>query len=132
MEILEAQQTGELNIDVEYESPLARSQKSEEINAVDRMIMRGQEMLGEDVGTVVNLPESFRRVAQLEGFPSDLLYSRAESKVMREQIAEQQQRQQQVGTLREGAAAAADLAKAQPILAQVQAGQDLERLREAA
>ena len=90
-EVPEELQTGEeVEINIEYVSPLAKAQRQTDMQG----IRQAMEMLGpmsqinQGVLDVINIEEAFRYIANLQGVPTKLLNSREELKKKRE---EQQQ-----------------------------------------
>ena len=106
------------NIDIEYVSPLAKAQKSTELQS----IMRGIEILGSlanaaPVFDYINFDNLVKHVADIVGMPQKLLKSQGEVTAMRDQQQQQQQEQaqmQQAQQVAQMAGAAAPMAKALP------------------
>ena len=107
-----------VNIDIEYVSPLAKAQKSTELQS----IMRGIEILGSlanaaPVFDYINFDNLVKHVADIVGMPQKLLKSQGEVTAMRDQQQQQQQEQaqmQQAQQVAQMAGAAAPMAKALP------------------
>ena len=107
-----------VNIDIEYVSPLAKAQKSTELQS----IMRGIEILGSlanvaPVFDYVNFDNLVKHVADIVGMPQKLLKSQSQVTAIRDEQAQQQQEQmqmQQAQQTAQMAGAVAPLAKALP------------------
>jgi hypothetical protein len=111
-----------VNIDIEYVSPLAKAQKSTELQS----IIRAVEILGSlanvaPVFDYVNFDNLVKHVADIVGMPQKLLKSQGEVQEMRNQQAQQQQEQMQMQQAQQVAKMAGDaapMAKALPEEAQ--------------
>lgn len=92
---------------IEYQSSLARAMRAQEALAITRMIelLPGAIQLDPNAAYVVDIPESVREVAAIQGVPPKLV----RDKRMVAALAEQQAAQDQV---REAVAAAPDVSKA--------------------
>ena len=107
-----------VNIDIEYVSPLAKAQKSTELQS----IIRAVEILGSlanvaPVFDYVNFDNLVKHVADIVGMPQKLLKSQGEVQEMRNQQAQQQQEQMQMQQAQQVAKMAGDaapMAKALP------------------
>ena len=107
-----------VEIDIEYVSPLAKAQKSTELQS----IMRGIEILGSlanvaPVFDYVNFDNLVKHVADIVGMPQKLLKSQSEVTAIRDQQQQQQQEQMQMQQAQQAAqmaGAVAPLAKALP------------------
>jgi hypothetical protein len=107
-----------VNIDIEYVSPLAKAQKSTELQS----IIRAVEILGSlanvaPVFDYVNFDNLVKHVADIVGMPQKLLKSQGEVQEIRNEQAQQQQEQMQMQQAQQVAKMAGDaapLAKALP------------------
>ena len=107
-----------VNIDIEYVSPLAKAQKSTELQS----IIRAVEILGSlanvaPVFDYVNFDNLVKHVADIVGMPQKLLKSQGEVQEMRNEQAQQQQEQMQMQQAQQVAKMAGDaapMAKALP------------------
>jgi hypothetical protein len=106
------------DIEIEYVSPLAKAQKSTELQS----IMRGIEILGSlaNVGPVfdhINMDKLVKHLMDVVGVPQKVLKPSSEVQAERQQVAEQQAQQQQMQQMQQVAQAGgqiAPLAKALP------------------
>jgi hypothetical protein len=106
------------DIEIEYVSPLAKAQKSTELQS----IMRAIEIMGSlsNVAPVfdhINMDKLVRHLADIVGVPQKILKPQAELNAEREQAQAQQQQMQQMQQLQQVAEAGgkiAPLAKALP------------------
>ena len=106
------------DIEIEYVSPLAKAQKSAELQS----IMRGIEILGSlaNVAPVfdhVNMDKLVKHLMDVVGVPQKVLKTQNEVQAKREQDQQQQAQQQQMAQMQqvaETAGAAAPMAKALP------------------
>ena len=106
------------DIEIEYVSPLAKAQKSTELQS----IMRGIEILGSlaNVAPVfdhVNMDKLVKHLMDVVGVPQKVLKSESEVQADRQAAQEQQAQQQQMAQMQqlaETAGAAAPMAKALP------------------
>ena len=106
------------DIEIEYVSPLAKAQKSSELQS----IMRGIEILGSlaNVAPVfdhVNMDKLVKHLMDVVGVPQKVLKTQNEVQAKREQDQQQQAQQQQMAQMQqvaETAGAAAPMAKALP------------------
>lgn len=106
------------DIEIEYVSPLAKAQKSTELQS----IMRGIEILGSlaNVGPVfdhINMDKLVKHLMNVVGVPQKVLKPSSEVQAERQQAAEQQAQQQQMQQMQQVAQAGgqiAPLAKALP------------------
>ena len=106
------------DIEIEYVSPLAKAQKSAELQS----IMRGIEILGSlaNVAPVfdhVNMDKLVKHLMDVVGVPQKVLKTQNEVQAKREQDQQQQAQQQQMAQMQqvaESAGAAAPMAKALP------------------
>jgi len=118
------------DIEIEYVSPLAKAQKSSELQS----IMRAIEIMGSlsNVAPVfdhINMDKLVRHLADIVGVPQKILKPQSELNAEREQAAQQQaqqQQMQQVQQLAEAGGKVAPLAKALPEEAQALANADVE------
>ena len=115
-EVPEELQTGEeVEIDIEYVSPLAKAQRQTDIQGISQaMEMAGpMSQINPGVLEVINAEEAFRYVANLLGVPAKLLNSQEELKEQREkqqqaEVAAQQMQQaeQEISMVGQGVDAA--------------------------
>jgi len=118
------------DIEIEYVSPLAKAQKSTELQS----IMRAIEIMGSlsNVAPVfdhINMDKLVRHLADIVGVPQKILKPQAELNAEREQAQAQQQQMQQMQQLQQVAEAGgkiAPLAKALPEEAKAVANADIE------
>ena len=88
----------EAEIDIEYVGPLARSQRMEEVTAIDRLyeLVFGVAQADPSIMDLINHDVAMRARATLLGVPKTILRGQDEVDAIREQRAEQQQMQQQM------------------------------------
>ena len=118
------------DIEIEYVSPLAKAQKSTELQS----IMRAVEILGSlanvaPVFDYVNFDNLVKHLADIVGVPQKLLKSQSQVNAERQQAQQQQQEMQQMQQLQQVAKAGGDiapLAKALPDEARAVANADVE------
>jgi len=118
------------DIEIEYVSPLAKAQKSAELQS----IMRGIEILGSlaNVAPVfdhVNMDKLVKHLMDVVGVPQKVLKTQNEVQAKREQDQQQQAQQQQMAQMQqvaESAGAAAPMAKALPEEAQALANAEVQ------
>jgi len=118
------------DIEIEYVSPLAKAQKSTELQS----IMRAIEILGSlanvaPVFDYVNFDNLVKHLADIVGMPQKLLKSQNEVNAQRQQAAQQQEQMQQMQQLQQTAKAGGDiapLAKALPDEARAVANAEVE------
>jgi hypothetical protein len=118
------------DIEIEYVSPLAKAQKSTELQS----IMRAVEILGSlanvaPVFDYVNFDNLVKHLAEIVGVPQKLLKSQSQVNAERQQAQQQQQEMQQMQQLQQVAKAGGDiapLAKALPDEARAVANADVE------
>ena len=118
------------DIEIEYVSPLAKAQKSAELQS----IMRGIEILGSlaNVAPVfdhVNMDKLVKHLMDVVGVPQKVLKTQNEVQAKREQDQQQQAQQQQMAQMQqvaETAGAAAPMAKALPEEAQALANAEVQ------
>ena len=118
------------DIEIEYVSPLAKAQKSTELQS----IMRAVEILGslQNVAPVfdyVNFDNLVKHLAEIVGVPQKLLKSQSQVNAESEQAQQQQQEMQQMQQLQQVAKAGGDiapLAKALPDEARAVANAEVE------
>jgi hypothetical protein len=118
------------DIEIEYVSPLAKAQKSTELQS----IMRAIEILGSlanvaPVFDYVNFDNLVKHLADIVGMPQKLLKSQNEVNAQRQQAAQQQEQMQQMQQLQQAAKAGGDiapLAKALPDEARAVANAEVE------
>ena len=106
-----------VNIDIEYVSPLAKAQKSTELQS----IIRAVEILGSlanvaPVFDYVNFDNLVKHVADIVGMPQKLLKSQGEVQEMRNEQAQQQQEQMQMQQAQQVAKMAGDAAPLAKVL----------------
>ena len=118
------------DIEIEYVSPLAKAQKSAELQS----IMRGIEILGSlaNVAPVfdhVNMDKLVKHLMDVVGVPQKVLKTQNEVQAKREQDQQQQEQQQQMAQMQQVAQAGgqiAPLAKALPEEAQALANAEVQ------
>jgi hypothetical protein len=118
------------DIEIEYVSPLAKAQKSSELQS----IMRAIEILGsmQNIAPVfdyVNFDNLVKHLADIVGMPQKLLKSQNQVNAEREQAAAQAAEQQQMAQMQQVAQAGGDiapLAKALPEEAKALANAEVE------
>jgi hypothetical protein len=118
------------DIEIEYVSPLAKAQKSSELQS----IMRAIEIMGSlsNVAPVfdhINMDKLVRHLADIVGVPQKILKPQSELNAERQQAQEQQEQMQQMQQLQQVAEAGgkiAPLAKALPEEARAVANADIE------
>ena len=118
------------DIEIEYVSPLAKAQKSTELQS----IMRAVEILGSlanvaPVFDYVNFDNLVKHLADIVGVPQKILKSQSQVNAERQQAAQQQQQMQQMQQLQQVAKAGGDiapLAKALPEEARAVANAEVE------
>jgi len=118
------------DIEIEYVSPLAKAQKSTELQS----IMRAIEILGSlanvaPVFDYVNFDNLVKHLADIVGMPQKLLKSQSQVNSERQQAAQQQEQMQQMQQLQQAAKAGGDiapLAKALPDEARAVANAEVE------
>ena len=118
------------DIEIEYVSPLAKAQKTSELQS----IMRAIEILGSlanisPVFDYVNFDNLVKHLADIVGMPQKLLKSQNQVNAEREQAQQQQQEMQQMEQLQQVAKAGGDiapLAKALPEEARAVANAEVE------
>jgi hypothetical protein len=99
------------DIEIEYVSPLAKAQKSSELQS----IMRAIEILGSlanisPVFDYVNFDNLVKHLADIVGMPQKLLKSQNQVNAEREQAAAQAAEQQQMAQMQQVAQAGGDIA----------------------
>ena len=118
------------DIEIEYVSPLAKAQKSTELQS----IMRAVEILGSlanvaPVFDYVNFDNLVKHLADIVGVPQKILKSQSQVNAERQQAQQQQQEMQQMQQLQQVAKAGGDiapLAKALPEEARAVANSEVE------
>jgi hypothetical protein len=118
------------DIEIEYVSPLAKAQKSTELQS----IMRAIEILGSlanvaPVFDYVNFDNLVKHLADIVGVPQKILKSQSQVNAERQQAAQQQEQMQQMQQLQQVAKAGGDvapLAKALPEEARAVANAEVE------
>nr|BAR37197.1 head-tail connector protein [uncultured Mediterranean phage uvMED] len=118
------------DIEIEYVSPLAKAQKSTELQS----IMRAVEILGSlanvaPVFDYVNFDNLVKHLADIVGVPQKILKTQSQVNAEREQAQQQQQEMQQMQQLQQVAKAGGDiapLAKALPEEARAVANAEVE------
>ena len=111
---------GEQNIEIEYVSPLAKAQKTQELSS----IMRGIEIFGsmQNVAPVfdyIDIDGLVDHVKDVLGLPAKIMRSKAEVQVIQQQKQQQQMEQQQLQQAQQVAESAGKIA---PALKAVQGG----------
>jgi hypothetical protein len=118
------------DVEIEYVSPLAKAQKSTELQS----IMRAVEILGSlanvaPVFDYVNFDNLVKHLADIVGVPQKILKTQSQVNAERQQQAQQQEEMQQMQQLQQVAKAGGDiapLAKALPEEARAVANADVE------
>jgi hypothetical protein len=118
------------DIEIEYVSPLAKAQKSTELQS----IMRAVEILGSlanvaPVFDYVNFDNLVKHLADIVGVPQKILKTQSQVNAERQQAAQQQEQMQQMQQLQQVAKAGGDiapLAKALPDEARAVANAEVE------
>jgi len=118
------------DVEIEYVSPLAKAQKSTELQS----IMRAVEILGSlanvaPVFDYVNFDNLVKHLADIVGVPQKILKTQSQVNAERQQAAQQQEQMQQMQQLQQVAKAGGDiapLAKALPEEARAVANADVE------
>ena len=118
------------DVEIEYVSPLAKAQKSTELQS----IMRAVEILGSlanvaPVFDYVNFDNLVKHLADIVGVPQKILKTQSQVNAERQQAAQQQEQMQQMQQLQQVAKAGGDiapLAKALPEEASAVANADVE------
>ena len=118
------------DVEIEYVSPLAKAQKSTELQS----IMRAVEILGSlanvaPVFDYVNFDNLVKHLADIVGVPQKILKTQSQVNAERQQQAQQQEQMQQMQQLQQVAKAGGDiapLAKALPEEARAVANADVE------
>jgi len=118
------------DVEIEYVSPLAKAQKSTELQS----IMRAVEILGSlanvaPVFDYVNFDNLVKHLADIVGVPQKILKTQSQVNAERQQQAQQQEQMQQMQQLQQVAKAGGDiapLAKALPEEAKAVANADVE------
>ena len=118
------------DVEIEYVSPLAKAQKSTELQS----IMRAVEILGSlanvaPVFDYVNFDNLVKHLADIVGVPQKILKTQSQVNAERQQAAQQQEQMQQMQQLQQVAKAGGDiapLAKALPDEARAVANADVE------
>jgi hypothetical protein len=118
------------DVEIEYVSPLAKAQKSTELQS----IMRAVEILGSlanvaPVFDYVNFDNLVKHLADIVGVPQKILKTQSQVNAERQQSAQQQEQMQQMQQLQQVAKAGGDiapLAKALPEEARAVANADVE------
>jgi hypothetical protein len=118
------------DIEIEYVSPLAKAQKSTELQS----IMRAVEILGSlanvaPVFDYVNFDNLVKHLADIVGVPQKILKTQSQVNAERQQAAQQQEQMQQMQQLQQVAKAGGDiapLAKALPEEARAVANAEVE------
>lgn len=84
--VLEAQQAGLATIDVEYESPLTRVQRTNDVVAVEKTLQIAGPLaaISPNIGDNLNADEAFRGVANTNGLPAKYLRSPKDRDTVRE------------------------------------------------
>jgi hypothetical protein len=118
------------DVEIEYVSPLAKAQKSTELQS----IMRAVEILGSlanvaPVFDYVNFDNLVKHLADIVGVPQKILKTQSQVNAERQQSAQQQEQMQSMQQLQQVAKAGGDiapLAKALPEEARAVANADVE------
>lgn len=110
-------------IDVQYEGPLARAQRAQQLLAIERTLTNLQAMLplAPDVVDNVNMDETFRESADISGAPAKIIRTTDEVAQIRETRAKKQAEQEAAMKLQTTAEAAGKAAPAVKALVDIQA-----------
>lgn len=105
-----------IGVKVNYEGPLARSQRSSDLTAIQSFTQTVGEMakLKQDIIEVINFDELIRDAADILGLPSRAIYDEEQVEQIRQasqQVMEQQKEQEQMGQGADAAHALAPLAR---------------------
>jgi len=107
------QEMGFKEIDIEYEGPMARAQRRQEMTGIDRMIGRGAQLtqgFGPQVLDNFDSDKIIRYSAEIEGMPSHLMNPEEKVAVIRQQRAKAMAEEKQKQDLERMAAGAKDAA----------------------
>jgi Bacteriophage head to tail connecting protein len=109
------------DIDIEYEGPMARAQRSADLAAIERMYVLAAPtaQTHPEVLDLIDHDELLRHVAAVAGVPSNLMRSVEDVARIRAARAEAQQQQAEMQTIVEGTEAAKNVA---PVLKALQGG----------
>ena len=109
-------------IDVQYEGPLARAQRAQQLLAIERTLTNLQAMLplAPDVVDNVNMDETFRESADISGAPAKIIRSLEEVGNIRKVRAQKQAEQEAAMQLQTAAEAAGKAAPAVKALVDVE------------
>ena len=95
-------------VKIEYVSILAQAQKAVGTNSISKVVgfASGLTPIKQDVADVIDIDESLREVARLEGIPAKLILERDVVNAIREKRAQAQQQQEQMAMATQAADAA--------------------------
>lgn len=101
-------------LEIQYESPAARAQKTGEVDAIASTLRMAGEwaQIEPEVLHNINSDEAIRAIAQFEGIPASVVRSMSDVLERREAEGRAAQAQQQLAMLQQGAAAAKDIESA--------------------
>ena len=113
------------DIDVQYEGPLAKSQRLSEVEGIERLtqFVQGAAQLKPEIIDVINFDEAVRIGADVLGVPTHVLNSQEDVAQLRKQRDQQNQERQQMQDVALTAQSAGKAAPALKLLPQVQAAQ---------
>lgn len=119
----------ESKMDIEYVGPLARSQRMEEANAIDRLYQLAMTIAqaNPSVMEIINHDEAIRMRAKLLGVPNSILVSREDVEDAREAQMQQQMAQQEMMAQQQTAQLAQQQAEAAKAAGDPQAQQALQQ-----
>lgn len=115
---------GDADLDIEYEGPLARAQRTVELTAQDRVTgwvlttAQGKQQFPDPLWDNLNLDKMLRDRVSITGMPSDALVSEQDVEAMRQERADAAKKREEVATMMEGAKA---LGGAAPMLREMNA-----------
>ncbi len=125
--LVDLQRDQGVNIDVEYEGPLARGQRNQEVQNLTSTILEARAMVGEQdqpgiVDDVFDLEEAIRKMAEVRGIPSSIVRTKDQVAQLQDARSKARERVQQQDELKKGAEALASASQAEPLLKMVQEG----------
>ena len=119
-------------MDIEYVGPLARSQRMEEANAIDRLYQLAMNIaqINPAVMEIINHDEAVRMRAKLLGVPNSILVSRDDVADAREAQAQQMLMQQQMMQEQQAAQVTQQQAEAAKAVADPDAQKGIQQAQE--
>ena len=122
----------ETKMDIEYVGPLARSQRMEEANAIDRLYQLAMNIaqINPAVMEIINHDEAVRMRAKLLGVPNSILVSRDDVADAREAQAQQMLMQQQMMQEQQAAQVTQQQAEAAKAVADPDAQKGIQQAQE--